>query len=54
MEKPTLRHAVKGGRVTVQGPVKKSQKDFLSHSGGNVEPCVPPPSQQVPDNCLHR
>jgi len=28
-----LHHAVKNKRVTVQGPVKKLQMDYMSHKG---------------------
>ena len=34
MEKPTLNLAVKDEWVTVQGPVKKPQKDYMSQIGG--------------------
>ena len=29
----TLHHAVKNKRLTVQGPVKKPQMDYMSHRG---------------------
>ena len=32
----TLRHAVKSRRVTVQGPVKKPQTDYMSHRGLHI------------------
>ena len=34
MEKPTLHHAAKDERATVQSPVKKPPKDCMSHRGG--------------------
>ena len=35
--RPTLHHAVKDKRVTVLGPVKQPEMDFMSHRGA-VEP----------------
>ena len=32
--RPTLHHAVKDKRVTVLGPVKQPEMDFMSHRGG--------------------
>ena len=32
--RPTLHHAVKDKRVTVLGPVKQPEMDFMSHGGG--------------------
>ena len=32
----TLHHAVKNNRVTVQGPIKKPQMDYMSQRGGGV------------------
>ena len=32
--RPTLHHAVKDKRVTVLGPVKQPEMDFMSHTGG--------------------
>ena len=31
--RPTLHHAVKDKRVTVLGPVKQLEMDFMSHRG---------------------
>ena len=31
--RPTLHHAVKDKRVTVLGPVKQPEMDFMSHRG---------------------
>ena len=42
----TLHHAVKNKRVTVQGPVKKPQMDYMSHSG-SLEPPAPPPLRNM-------
>ena len=37
--RPTLHHAVKDKRVTVLGPVKQPEMDFMSHRGGfNLNP----------------
>ena len=36
--RPTLHHAVKNKRVTVRGPVKQPEMDFMSHRGGGVLP----------------
>ena len=35
--RPTLHHAVKDKRVTVLGPVKQPEMDFMSHRG--IEVC---------------
>ena len=34
--RPTLHHAVKDKRVTVLGPVKQPEMDFMSHRGGQL------------------
>ena len=34
--RPTLHHAVKDKRVTVLGPVKQPEMDFMSHRGAGV------------------
>ena len=40
--RPTLHHAVKDKRVTVLGPVKQPEMDFMSHRG------YPPPFPMHP------
>ena len=47
--RPTLHHAVKDKRVTVLGPVKQPEMDFMSHrgTGGLCIPVVIAPSQQA-------
>ena len=42
--RPTLHHAVKDKRVTVLGPVKQPEMDFMSHRGGfGFHTRIPPP-----------
>ena len=38
--RPTLHHAVKDKRVTVLGPVKQPEMDFMSHRGGRGLECA--------------
>ena len=38
--RPTLHHAVKDKRVTVLGPVKQPEMDFMSHRGGSPKGLV--------------
>ena len=38
--RPTLHHAVKDKRVTVLGPVKQPEMDFMSHRGGGLSECL--------------
>ena len=51
--RPTLHHAVKDKRVTVRGPVKQPEMDFMSHRGGSH----PPPPFRPPTSpplLMHR
>ena len=49
--RPTLHHAVKDKRVTVLGPVKQPEMDFMSHRGVWHKASVgspPPPFDYIP------
>ena len=46
--RPTLHHAVKDKRVTVLGPVKQPEMDFMSHRGGGA-PMHPWPTPALQD-----
>ena len=49
----TLHHAMKNKRVTVQGPVKKPQMDYMSHRGpcgGGSRAGVPGTLTYTPQN----
>ena len=53
--RPTLHHAVKDKRVTVLGPVKQPEMDFMSHRGSHTthpSPLDPPPPQKIGPNFL--
>ena len=50
--RPTLHHAVKDKRVTVLGPVKQPEMDFMSHRGGAFQTPPPPPLSEPPPSPL--
>ena len=45
--RPTLHHAVKDKRVTVLGPVKQPEMDFMSHRGLGKWASVPSPPRKA-------